>query len=32
VTSKGVVPFDDVEVAQKALQHVGYAAAHPVKS
>ena len=32
VTREGVVPFDDVEVAQKALQHAGYAAAHPVKS
>ena len=32
VTSQGVVPFDDVEVARKALQHAGYAAAHPVKS
>ncbi len=31
-TSKGVVPFDDVEVAQKALRNAGYAAAHPVKS
>jgi len=32
VTREGVVPFDDVEVAQKALHHAGYAAAHPVKS
>ncbi len=32
VTAKGVVPFDDVEVAQKALLHAGYAAAHPVES
>ena len=32
VTNKGVVPFDDVEVAQKALQHAGFAASHPVKS
>jgi UDP-N-acetylmuramoyl-L-alanyl-D-glutamate--2,6-diaminopimelate ligase len=31
-TRDGLVPFDDVEVAQKALQHAGYAAAHPVKS
>jgi UDP-N-acetylmuramoyl-L-alanyl-D-glutamate--2,6-diaminopimelate ligase len=32
VTSRGTVPFDDVEVAQKALQNAGYADAHPVKS
>ena len=32
VTKEGLVPFDDVEVARKALQHAGYAAAHPVKS
>src|SRR5450755_1178884 len=32
VTREGVVPFDDVEVAQKALQEAGYAAARPVKS
>jgi UDP-N-acetylmuramoyl-L-alanyl-D-glutamate--2,6-diaminopimelate ligase len=32
ITSQGVVPFDDVEVARKALQHAGYAAAHPVGS
>jgi UDP-N-acetylmuramoyl-L-alanyl-D-glutamate--2,6-diaminopimelate ligase len=31
-TSQGVVPFDDMEVARKALQHAGYATAHPVKS
>ena len=31
-TREGKVPFDDVEVAQKALQHAGYAAAHPVGS
>jgi UDP-N-acetylmuramoyl-L-alanyl-D-glutamate--2,6-diaminopimelate ligase len=31
-TRDGLVSFDDVEVAQKALQHAGYAAAHPVKS
>ena len=32
VTKEGVVPFDDVEVAMKALQHAGYAAPHPVGS
>ena len=32
VTQEGSVPFDDVEVATKALQHAGYAAAHPVGS
>ena len=32
VTSQGTVPFDDVEVAQKALRSAGYADAHPVKS
>jgi len=31
VTSAGVVAFDDVEVARKALQNAGYATAHPVK-
>lgn len=31
-TSQGVVPFDDMEVARKALQRVGYAVARPVKS
>lgn len=31
-TSQGVVPFDDMEVARKALQRVGYAVAPPVKS
>ena len=31
-TSKGVIPFDDVEVARKALVHAGYAMAHPVES
>ena len=29
-TKEGKVPFDDVEVARKALQHAGYAVAHPV--
>src|SRR5450755_363637 len=32
VTREGVVPFDDVEVAQEALQEAGYAAARPVES
>jgi UDP-N-acetylmuramoyl-L-alanyl-D-glutamate--2,6-diaminopimelate ligase len=32
VTRDGVVPFDDVEVARKALQQAGYAAPHPVAS
>ena len=32
VTKDGVVPFDDVEVARKALQHAGYATPHPVAS
>jgi UDP-N-acetylmuramoyl-L-alanyl-D-glutamate--2,6-diaminopimelate ligase len=32
VTKDGVIPFDDVEVARKALQHAGYAASHPVAS
>jgi UDP-N-acetylmuramoyl-L-alanyl-D-glutamate--2,6-diaminopimelate ligase len=32
VTKEGTVPFDDVEVAMKALQHAGYAAPHPVGS
>jgi len=32
VTSEGTVPFDDVEVARKALQHSGYASPHPVGS
>ena len=32
VTGQGTVPFDDVEVAQKALHNAGYADAHPVKS
>jgi UDP-N-acetylmuramoyl-L-alanyl-D-glutamate--2,6-diaminopimelate ligase len=31
-TSQGVVPFDDLEVARKALAHAGYALAHPVQS
>jgi UDP-N-acetylmuramoyl-L-alanyl-D-glutamate--2,6-diaminopimelate ligase len=31
-TSQGVVPFDDLEVARKALVHAGYAMAHPVQS
>ena len=30
--SQGVVPFDDMEVARKALVHAGYAVAHPVPS
>jgi UDP-N-acetylmuramoyl-L-alanyl-D-glutamate--2,6-diaminopimelate ligase len=30
--SQGVVPFDDTEVARKALVHAGYAVAHPVQS
>jgi len=32
VTKDGVIPFDDVEVARKALQRAGYAAPHPVAS
>jgi UDP-N-acetylmuramoyl-L-alanyl-D-glutamate--2,6-diaminopimelate ligase len=32
VIKDGVVPFDDVEVAMKALQHAGYAAPHLVGS
>jgi UDP-N-acetylmuramoyl-L-alanyl-D-glutamate--2,6-diaminopimelate ligase len=32
VTKEGVIPFDDVEVAMKALRHAGYAAPHPVGS
>lgn len=32
VTREGTVPFDDVEVARKALRHAGYAVAHPVGS
>ena len=32
VTSKGVLPFDDVEVARKALHNAGYAPAHSAKS
>jgi UDP-N-acetylmuramoyl-L-alanyl-D-glutamate--2,6-diaminopimelate ligase len=31
-TSQGVVSFDDLEVARKALVHAGYAIAHPVQS
>jgi len=31
-TKEGVVPFDDVEVARKALHQAGYAVAHPVQS
>ncbi|HZD31743.1 MAG TPA: UDP-N-acetylmuramoyl-L-alanyl-D-glutamate--2,6-diaminopimelate ligase [Candidatus Angelobacter sp.] len=31
-TPEGWAPFDDVEVARKALQHAGYAVAHPVES
>ena len=31
-TSQGVVPFDDLEVAGKALVHAGYGIAHPVQS
>ena len=31
-TSHGTVSFDDTEVARKALQHAGYAVAHPVQS
>ena len=31
-TRHGTVPFDDVEVARKALHHAGYAVAHPVQS
>ena len=31
-TSQGVIPFDDLEVARKALEHAGYALAHPVQS
>jgi len=30
--SQGVIPFDDMEVAHKALVHAGYAIAHPVQS
>ncbi len=32
ITSEGTVPFDDVEVARRALHHAGYTAdqqAHP---
>ena len=32
VTSQGVIPFDDKDVARKALLNAGYAAAHPVES
>jgi UDP-N-acetylmuramoyl-L-alanyl-D-glutamate--2,6-diaminopimelate ligase len=32
VTNQGVVPFDDKEVARKALLNAGYAVAHPVQS
>jgi UDP-N-acetylmuramoyl-L-alanyl-D-glutamate--2,6-diaminopimelate ligase len=32
VTRDGEVPFDDAEVAHKALQRAGYAAPHPVAS
>jgi UDP-N-acetylmuramoyl-L-alanyl-D-glutamate--2,6-diaminopimelate ligase len=31
-TREGLAPFDDVEVARQALQHAGYAVAHPVES
>ena len=31
-TKEGKAPFDDVEVARKALHHAGYAIAHPVGS
>jgi len=31
-TSQGIVPFDDLEVARKALVHAGYAMAHSVQS
>ncbi len=31
-TSQGKAPFDDMDVARKALQHAGYAVAHPVQS
>lgn len=32
VTAQGVIPFDDKEVARRALLNAGYAAAHPVQS
>ncbi len=31
-TSHGILPFDDLEVARKALHHAGYAITHPVSS
>jgi len=31
-TSPGILPFDDLEVARKALHHAGYAIGHPVSS